>query len=617
MKKLLSFLFAALLVLSAAAESNLATIKELNTVSMENSHVEEDYHTASLERNYRETLTLTSAKTGYSRYDMAYYPRIKKIKDDLYLMLFMYGQIGTHLYWCTSSDGVNWSSPEYLYYSVANSFTYEYGMLEGQKDKFCGVNADAVLLDNGELLCVYYLRPNKSDGRVNYPELGGLWTRRGTISADNTITWGEPQRIYTGGNWEPYIWQRDDGRIEVYFSCGAYYMRKYGYDADHRAGGVGMVWSDDGGYTWTPNIQPGDTNYYQPFMVFSQYVGRKEHTEVPAAGILPWFSAQMPVATRLYNGKTLLAAEVKTLDPIKFTIGMTVSADGGVWEEDLQNGATTNGSDYRENFTGAGPYLATFPSGEVYLAYHNDGTKLFYGRMISPDGEEYDYNEFVTVPDGYGMWTSCALVSAHEVITAAQKLDKETSVSGIIAEHAYLNHRTNAKKMTVTVDGDGKEWKNNTDAYFVGSQSQAQMTVQTAHDDENVYFLINRLDDYLTDGDSMEINIAIDTYRFYRVAVALDGTLSITYVANGAEKHTFTGGTAVVKTYGTVGDNSDTDEGILAEIALPKTLVGLLGRTSFAVSPVLENQDGEGSTTDCLTGVGRVNASRWPAVVLD
>ncbi len=617
MKKVFAIFFAALLALSAAAESHLLTVKDLNTVSEKNSHVEEDYTTASLERNYRESLTLSSATTGYSRYDMAYYPRIKKLKDDLYLMLFMYGQIGTHLYWCTSSDGVNWSAPEYLYYSVANSFTYEYGMLEGQKDKFCGVNADAVLLDNGEILCVYYLRPNKADGRVNYPELGGIWTRRGTIAADNTITWGEPQRIYTGGNWEPFIWQREDGRIEVYWSSGSYYMRKYGYDDDHRAGGIGMVWSDDGGYTWTPNVQAGDTNYYQPFMVFSQYVGRKTHTEAPEAGILPWYSAQMPAATRLYNGKTLLAAEVKTLDPIKFTIGMTVSADGGVWEEDLQDGATTNGSDFRENFTGAGPYLATFPSGEVYLAYHNDGQKRFYGRMIRPDGKEYDSFEFSTVPSGSGMWTCCELVSAHEVITMAQKLDKVTSISALVAEHAYLNHRTNAKKLSVTADGSAAEWKNNTDAYFVGSQSQAQMTVQTAHDKENLYFLVNRPDYYLTAEDSIAINIALDTFRFYRVDVDMDGAVTVTYVVNGTEKSSFAAGKAAVKVYGTVGDNNDTDEGALYEIAIPRSAVGMLGRDAFAISPVLYNRDAEGITTDTMTSVGGVDTSRWPRVVLD
>lgn len=615
MKKLFAFFFAALLTLTAFAQ--LPTIKELNTEAVTNSHVAEDYTTASLERNYRESLTLSSASTGQTRYDMAYYPRVKKLKDDLYLMTFMYGQIGTHLYWCTSPDGIHWSAPEYLYYSVANAFTYPDGPLAGKTDKFCGVNADVTLLDNGELLCVYYLRLNNADGRVQYPEHGGLWTRRGTIAADNTITWGEPSRIYTGGNWEPFIWQRDDGRIEVYFSSGSYYMRKYGYDADHRAGAIGLIWSDDGGYTWTPNVQAGDTNYYQPFIAFSQYVGRKTHTEAPEAGILPWFSAQMPAATRLYNGKTLLAAEVKTLDPIKFTIGMTVSADGGLWEEDLKDGATTNGSDFRENFTGAGPYLATFPSGEVYCAYHNDGQKLFYGRMIRPDGKEYDSFEFVTVPEGRGMWTCCELVGTHEVITAAQRLDKVTNISALILEHSYLNHRTNAKKMTVTVDGDGSEWKNNTDAHFVGSETQAQMTVQTAHDAENLYFLVSRLDNYLTADDAIEICVALDTFRFYRVRVDMDGGVTVSYVSGGTEKSSFAAGKAAVNVYGTVGDNSDTDEGVLYEIALPRSAVGMLGRNAFAISPILYNRDAEGITADAMTSVGGVDTSRWPSVVLE
>ena len=183
----------------------------------------------------------------------------------------------------------------------------------------------------------------------------------------------------------------------------------------------------------------------------------------------------------------------------------------------------------------------------------------------------------------------------------------------------YLNHRINAPRAKVTVDGYTNDWDDieNTDALFVGSESQAQMTLRAAHDDENVCFLLSRSDDFLQDGDTMTVCIAAGAAADYRITVGVDGIRSIEHYVNGAKQQTLTGGTAAVKVLGTVGNNDDRDEGYVAEIAIPKALVGLAGAKSFKVRPALVNVDGSGSIADTLTGVSAFSTSLWPTIVLD
>lgn len=612
MKKILSFLLlAALLALPATA---LTTIKDLNRDSVDASHIYDDYTTSSIEENLREQVTLNYMTTGYTQYNKAYYPRILKLHNGTYLLLYEASSTGGDLYWTTSKDGINWEKPQFFYDDSKHKVVLQGGPHDGYNDTLKAATVDAVQLKNGDILAAYTIRANK--GYNSYPEHGGVVVVRGKISADGTITWGEHRHVYYGSGWEPVIWQRDDGRVEIYWSCGTYYMRKYGYDSEHRSNGTGLIWSDDNGETWVPNVQPGDTNYYQPFMVFSQFLGNKVHTEQPDLGELPWGCAQMPAVTRLYNGRTLLAAEIKLLSG-NFTINHTVSGPDGYWEHDLQDGATTNGSDYRENFKGAGPYLATFPSGEVLLTYHFDaGAKIWY-KMGAPDGSEFDEAKLRAVADGNGMWTGTELVGSHEVLCSVQKLNNTTDVSGIILARLYLNHRTNAKQMTPKLDGYDDDWKNNTDALFVGSASQAQITVQTAHDADNVYFCINRLDDYLTDEDTVSLNIGVGALEYYRVDIAADGKVKVSHVQNAVTRSTVDGGKAAVRTVGTVGNNSDVDEGVCIELSLPKSMVGISGKTSFTLSPSLMNCDGSGYFFDQLNGVSTITTSRWPAVILD
>ena len=600
---------------ATGAEKNVLSIKDLNTASKEGSHVSDDFRTSTVELNYRETVNLNSAKTTYTRYDNAYYPRIKKLCDDLYILFFMGGRTGPFLYWTLSKDGITWDNPEPFHNSndADKNFVHTEGPLEGQKDRIIGCNADAIILDNGDILCVYYERPNAAYA-LNYApywDMNGIFIVRGKLDENDKVVWGEHKKIYTGMGWEPYIHQTNDGTLQVFWSANAEYHSLYGYDLEHRSTYIMMIESKDGGYTWTPEVKEGDKNNYVALRIYKEFIGNRipkvrdrEYTEA-----IPYFGGQMPALTTLCNGKSLLAVELSTLTS-GFKISLATSEAGGKWRalNFEEEGPDTMISSICD---GMGPYLATFPSGEVYLTYHKS-TGIFF-RMLSPDGTAWG-KEVRALPGTGGIWASSLLVGSHEVMTTSQV--KYGDKYGIQIVHSYLNHRTNAKKMTPKVDGLFAEWANNTDALFVGDKSQAQITVQTAHDAGNVYFLVNRLDNYLRSGDEVMLSIGVGEKQYYRVTAKLDGSLSILYVDNGAETK-INGGTAAVKIYGTVDDNSDVDEGAVIEISIPKSLVKLTNAASFKLSPALVNQDGIGSICDTLANVTAFVTTAWPEVVFD
>lgn len=541
--------------MSVSDHGRVVRIDELNRDITPWSHIDDDISTASVEISYRDTVELNADITACERYRDAWYPRIKRVKKDLYLLVFMPGQFGgKELYYATSVDGRNWNAPELLWESSAE-FVHSFGPLEGKNDRYVAVNPDACVLKNGEILAVYEIRPSAGYGHAEYLDLNGVYLKRGTVNGDNTISWSAETKLTSGQAWEPFIRQRPDGVVEIYWSNVAAYVEKYGFDRQKRSTGTSLIYSEDDGHTWIPNIEKGKKNNYMYIRAYQEQVGEKVPYGVNGDGSarytepVPYFGGQMPSAATIYNGKTLLAIEVHYLDG-RFHTSLTVS----------------------------------------------------------PDGQSLNPYEFYAAPAATSCWGASENVGSHKVLSVFPHKG-EGNGRGIFIYTSYLNHRINAKSY------DDFKWNENTDALFVGSESQAQMTVQAAHDKENVYFLVNRLDNDLTDGDSVTLNIGVAKEKYYRVTVALDGALSVCRVENGEKTEIPVCGKAEVKIFGTVNDSTDTDEGAVYEITLPRDAFGISG-TSFKLRPELENKDGDSVITDTLNEVSLNDTDSWPAVEL-
>lgn len=487
-----------------------STIASFNTSSVagsadnDNAYVELD----------RTTLTTLDENDHY-RYQNAFYPRITKVNDNLYLMTFNYSQTGQHIYYTTSKDGITWATPSVLYASnaAANANTYETGSLAGTSDQFFGATADHCVLDNGDILCAYSRRAVKGYGSNEYTGLHTLEVVRGTVSG-TTIKWGTPTPVYYGHNWEPEIIQRSNGDIEIYWSHSAPIIQLYGFDEDMRSSGVAMVTSTDGGYTWTPKTTADGENGYAGKRIYQYNAGQ---FTLDGGKKVNFYHGQMPGVVELSNGKMMVVAETRTTSRSYHMISVAYSNADGTWTE---LGIDEAGpSEVREdNFKGAAPTLMRFDSGELLLTYNanREGSNMMYARLLNKTGSDIataaEINPFYTKSDtDSGFWSATAPVDSHTAIlamsykkykgAAPETVENEDGTTSDVLHNTTvigkvrLNHTIDATKKNMVADGNLQEWKTITDALFVGSiTADVQATYRFAYDDDYIYVAIDRTD---------------------------------------------------------------------------------------------------------------------------
>lgn len=314
----------------------------------------------------------------------AHYARIKKMADGRYILFYQTTQHSWSVYWTTSRDLKHWEKPEVLFQT--------HKILDGADD-MCYATADGCVLDNGDLLVVCSFRANH--GFSTNMDLDGLMLRRST---DNGRTWQPEQVIYVGANWEPYVHQTDRGEVQVYFTHSAPKMA-----VQHTTGstGVGIIRSHNRGRTWTPDVRAYP---YAADRVAQQY------TKTTDQGV-KMFTDQMPSALQIgSNGRIALAME-SHLASGEYMISLAHTSRN--WPDRL--GMDENGpADRQDNiFSGAGPYLARFPSGESVLSY-NSASKQ-YLRLGDRDAREF--GEAETFLPGNGFWGSIAIAGERRLVT--------------------------------------------------------------------------------------------------------------------------------------------------------------------------------------------------------
>ncbi len=494
-----------------------ASIDDLNNYSALNSNAGGN---AYIELD-RSTLT-TLDENDHARYQNAFYPRISKVKDNLYLMTLNYAQEGQHLYYVTSTDGINWGDPKVLYNAANNTFTHTTGSLKGTEDTYYAATADHCVLDDGTILCVYSRRPCKGYSLKEYTALSTLELVKGTVSG-STIKWSTPVSIYHGQNWEAEIIQRSNGTVEIYFTHIAPMLYKYGFQDTMRSSGVGMISSTDGGNTWTPNVTSA------PFAAKRVY--QYEAGDVTINGkAIPFVHGQMAGVVELAQGdKMMLVAETRSVDRNYHCISKAYSNSGCEWTElgISEAGPSNTSSDV---FRGAAPTLMRFDSGEIIITYNYNS--MAYARLLNNRGTNmstaYECNVFYSnsTTDG-GFWSSSAPIGSHTAILAmtykrwkgaAPETTTNDSGEEVTVLHnttvigkVRLNHPIDATKKNMVADGNPQEWKNIDDALFVGSLSaNVQATYRFAYDDNYIYVLIDRTDSSNNKDDTNYVMIATD-----------------------------------------------------------------------------------------------------------
>ncbi len=565
--------------LTEGAATKLYTIKELNKNSYEGSHAGDNHLAVYMETNLRETMDMNGStvegadSNDITRYKEAYYPRIKKVKDDLYMMFWQRDADGMNLYYATSPDAKTWSTTTPIWSYNTRKVTYKDGSLSGQEAYLYGCEVDACVLENGDVLCVFAVYPQHGKAYSQFADESGIWMCRFTVGAGNAVSMSNRTQIYSGSVQQPFARRLADGTVELYWSD----------ISDAANATIKRMTSADNGATWE------------------------------TANVTQLLNGQMPTAATLLNDKTLLAAKTSS--------GVSLA----------QNGADGAWTDLGVESSGDGPYLTRFPSGEAYLTYTKDS--YLWGSVVSSDGTAASNACKITNDTIEGVSSSAEIVSGHEVITVARS---GTADHGIRLTHSYLNHRISAGKTPITVGGDTTEWADITDAFFVGSQSRAQVTMQVSQDDDNIYLLLNRADEDLRNTDFARVCIADEknATSYYEltlyVGVNDDGKSVVLRYRDTNESLVETNTSqdlSVARTnLGTIEknvENTGDDTGTIFEVKIPKSLVGLTGKNSFKSRLALHNADWDVTKNEPITfndsfdGVDINTTTNWPTVVLE
>ena len=542
---------------------SITPIGELNQgTPIINSHTDVTKR-SSLMMNYRMFVTMESS---YPRY-----PRIKKMKNGNYILFYHNGSannnIGRRCVYALSKDMKTWINKGEIFnsYDIIDS--------KGNKNIHCYANCDGLVLSNGDILAVASCRANS--GYRDLPEDAGIELRRST---DNGVTWSEPVKIYQGVNWEPFLLELPTGELHCYFTDSS----RTGLEGHGTDTGTAMVVSTDGGKTWRPDFSSS------PY-----YVLRMRWEKNGIVG----YNHQMPSVVRLNDNKGLAAA-VETNNS-GYHISLCYS-DKDKWEylaADQEGPVDSNNC----VFSGMGPYLGQFPSGETVLSYESSSKyTLKIGDATARNfGSAYQ-------PFSGGYWGSFCIIDSHTLVGTNIKA-KEGPVQ---MAQFVLNHRIDAVKRKVTVDGNNKEWANTDHALFVGSQSQAQGTLRCSYDDDNIYFLLEVLDRNLLASDYASLYISpVSNNKLSKGACCIQITMNglkncEIYDVSWKEAQL----DAQIKTY--VCDETNErridNYGYIAEVAIPRSKLTITsGQVLVNFSITKRN------SLDAICDVASTSTARW------
>ena len=376
---------------------------------------------------------------------LANYPRIKCLQDGTYIMFYHGSSVGARIYYTLSNDLINWTEPQFLFKPYKVHF-------EDYDDMRLFVNMDAVVLESGDLLGVCSFRAMK---HYKYGIGSGLMTIR---SRDNGKTWEEPRIVYEGPNWEPYIIQIPDGRVQIYFTdC----------DPVIRNSGTSVIESTNFGYTFGPKKRVS-RQYKYPYDGDNAVERRGESI----------YTDQMPSFRVLSDNKTMIGylearLEMPESDKGKTYYKMSVVYNDGLDWTDI--GESSEGPVRRHTNVvhASGGYVSVFPTGEVVLSCKYDG--YFSVRVLDNSGElplHQNWSEGWTkaLPAERGFWGSTEVIDSDYLISAMH--DKE---GGMQVMKMYLNRGLHA----------GTEY--GTDRLYLSLESGSEIWFSAKADKKNLY----------------------------------------------------------------------------------------------------------------------------------
>ena len=184
------------------------------------------------------------------------------------------------------------------------------------------------------------------------------------------------------------------------------------------------------------------------------------------------------------------------------------------------------------------------------------------------------------------------------------------TTGGIMVGRFFLNHRINAPAQNITADGDISDWTN-TDALFIGSESQTQASFRAATDAGNLYLLVERRDVYVSTGDNVDLYIhnnegnSLNTNSL-KITIGPTGMVASAKWSGSSWETVDASIFSVASKISGVIDDSRADNGYLSEIRIPLSAINASGNY-FRFNAVLT----EGGIKDTFTFADTEKPETW------
>ena len=471
----------------------IASIPELNRkAETVNSHAGQTSR-STLETDFRSTVILTKDELGL---DYLEYPRIKILPDGSYILFYQSRDQKTNKdhdgVWCAfSKDGRTWTPGPAVWEKIPVKDP------AGEDNTRYYATCDAVLLQNGDILAFAQFRLGENS--LKYRKSWGLAMKRST---DLGKTWGEETVLFRDRVWEPLPIQLPSGEIQLY-------VTHTNHDWELPLTDITLLRSFDNGYTWTT---------YSPAMRFADGYSKAARKSVdmpaPETPETVHFTSQMPAAVLLNDGKTMLVAHesVHILSKPKKDgstrhLMLTLGWNDFTWPQGQLSGDQEGPEKIVRNFVGgSAPSLVQFKSGETAFSYTGN---WWYMRTGNETGSDIPTAPFFSPMKLFARWGALTIEDDHTVLATSASVHKENNnvkkIRDIVVASLRLNHRIDAAQFTPAVDGDNADWKDVDEAFFLGSESQAQCCFRFAQDKKNLYVCVDCLDNKLEPGDKLDL----------------------------------------------------------------------------------------------------------------
>ena len=517
------------------------------------------------------------------------YPRFVKTDAGDYLMFYHGGNAstwaGNECSYARSSDLVNWKFEKKLFP------VHQITDCTGSSNRRGYAGAHPLKLGDGRILVVAATRAMTAF-RDRVPD-NGLAIR---ISDDNGVTWGEEQIVFVGTNWEPMPVLLPDGRIQIYYTDSEKLNSDaFGAGNEVISTGSSYIESSDGGKTW----QYGSTTGHARGFAQIRYT----------YGSQIILTDQMPAVIALNGSSALAAAAESFIGGASYTtyVSLAYSDANGSWGTPDAQGVLP--ADRVNKFTkGCAPYLVQFPSGETVLSYNENN--VFYMRQGDARGRNFSDEVKVfaqTLTTGKGFWGSLYCADSHTLVAGVGGSGGVMQVGQF-----YLNHAIKAASHPVTVDGNNNDWKAGDEALWICSLGDSKATVRCARDAEYVYFLFEVSDADISKDDYVQIFLS-DPSRSetggtsVRVKASYEGLKTEGNYAGGWREKVL--GSKVSSSYdGTVGYNTDTDNGYVVEIGIPRSALPIQDGSLLLNAALFDIRNGG---EDAILPTADKSTARW------